>query len=202
MNSISKMIKAKSISFCDMLVRNFLVLGLSEKEVVILMLLYINQDNGQILCSASISSKVTLSPLEVEETLINLIQKGFITLDIDNDGHEYYSLDLLIEKLGDIIEDEDKVSNQDFILQSIIDYAEVTYAKNLSMNDTMIIKEWLKESYSEEEMKEAILDSLKAKKAHLRYADSILINSKKAKKVSNVMSDEDALILKSLYGKK
>ena len=67
----------------------------------------------------------------------------------------------------------------------------------------MIINNWIDLSYSFDEIKKAILDSLKAKKLHLKYADAILANRSVKEKRETVEYDEEIKsMLDAMYAKK
>lgn len=67
----------------------------------------------------------------------------------------------------------------------------------------MIINSWLDLGYSYNEIKTAVLDSLKAKKLHLKYADAILANRKTQSSRTMVEYDEDIKkMLDAMYVKR
>lgn len=203
MNNIGKLIKAKTISFNDMLVRYYHRLGLSEQEAMIIMLLYIQQDEeSSILSTSNLLPKVSMSEDELAGNILKLVQRGYIEIIVNNSGKESFSLDLIFDKLGNLLEGndkEEKSSARD--VQNIVAYCESSYQKTLSTNDLIIINHWFDEGYQEADIKQAVLDSLKAKKMHLKYADAILANrNKKRTPVAEV--DEDLkTMLESLYVK-
>ena len=63
----------------------------------------------------------------------------------------------------------------------------------------MIINNWIDLNYTLDEMKQAILDSLKAKKMHIKYADAILANRKKERKQEVEVDDDIKQLLQSVY---
>ena len=77
------------------------------------------------------------------------------------------------------------------LLSQLILYVEATYAKPCSPADLAIVNHWLDLGYSSEAIKSAILEGLKAKKRHLRYADAILANKKTESERETVTYDED-----------
>ena len=92
-------------------------------------------------------------------------------------------------------------NDRQVVLQEMVEYIEKCYQKVLSSSDLMIINNWLDLNYNIDEMKQAVLDSLKAKKMHLKYADAILVNRKKERvQVSNVDEDIKSM-LESVYVK-
>ena len=72
------------------------------------------------------------------------------------------------------------------LLSQIVLYIETTYAKVLTSADLMIIHHWIDLGYTLDEIKKAVLDSLRAK-----YADAILANRKATSNRPTVQYDED-----------
>ena len=205
MNNIGKLIKSKTISFNEMLIRFYTKLNLNETEAMILMVLYVQQDDtGEVLSTDVLKSKVSLNEEELSNVILSLINKGYIELLIDDKGKEIFSIDNVIDKLGAIISSNDSIidkNDRQVVLQEMVEYIEKCYQKVLSSSDLMIINNWLDLNYNIDEMKQAVLDSLKAKKMHLKYADAILVNRKKERvQVSNVDEDIKSM-LESVYVK-
>ncbi len=206
MNNIGKLIKAKTISFNEMLIRHYKKLKLNEKEAMILMLLYVQQDEGNSLLSTeNLISKVTLTEDELSSTIVKLVQEGYIELLINDDGKESFNMDKVIDILGNYLADKDDsttVTSRSVELSEIVEYAEKCYQKVLTSNDLMIINHWLDLNYSLEDIKQAILDSLKAKKLHLKYADAILVNRKKERTKVTEVDEDIKQMLQSVYVKR
>ncbi len=205
MNNISKLIKSKTISFNEMLIRYYTRLNLSETEAMILMVLYVQQDDtGEVLSIDKIINKVSLNEEELSVKIVELIQKGYIELLIDENGKEKFSIDNVIEKLGNIIdsnEPNNDKKDRTSALNELVEYIEKTYQKVLNANDLMIINNWLDNNYKLDEIKQAILDSLRAKKMHLKYADAILVNRKKERAIVNDVDEDIRNMLETVYVK-
>lgn len=206
MNSIGKLIKAKTISFNEMLIRHYKKLGLNEQEAMIIMHLYIQQDEGDSLLSvSSLKTKTTLSDDELSNIVLKLVQEGYIELLISDDGKETFNLDKIIDKLGEYLTDNDAnktETDRTVALQEIVSYAEQCYQRVLSTSDLMIINHWLDLNYSLNDIKQAILDSLKAKKLHLKYADAILVNRKKERNQVTEVDEDIKQMLQNVYVKR
>ena len=191
MNSIGKLIKAKTISFNEMLIRHYKKLRLNEQEAMILMHLYIQQDEGDSLLSIStLKEKVTVSEEVLSNIILKLIQEDYIELSISNDCKETFNLDKVIDMLGEYLTDNDSnkpETDRTITLQTIVSYAENCYQKVLSSSDLMI--------------EQAILDSLKAKKLHLKYADAILVNRKKERTKVTEVDEDIKQMLQNVYVK-
>ena len=203
MNNIAKLIKSKTISFNEMLIRYYRTLDLNEIEAMILMVLYTEEDDlCDVLSVEELKSKVSLNETELSETLFILVQKGFIELLIDETGHETFNLEPAIKKLGEKVSSGDNNNNnnsREDLIHEIVGYIENCYQKVLNPSDLIIINNWIDLNYTIDEMKQAILDSLKAKKMHIKYADAILANRKKERKQEVEVDDDIKQLLQSVY---
>lgn len=202
MNNIGKLIKAKTISFNEMLIRYYHTLGLNETEAMILMVLYVGQDDlSDVLSVEELKNKVSLDENTLSQVLLELVQKGFIELLIDDEGHETFNLEATIEKLGEVINrgEHSEENEKEAQIREIVSYIENCYQKILGPSDLLVINNWLSLNYTIEEMKQAVLDSLKAKKMHIKYADAILANRKKERSQSVEVDEDMKQLLQSVY---
>lgn len=207
MNNLAKLIKSKVISFTDSILENYHALGLDETEAIILINLYRQQEEGnEFLRISDLIAKMSIDERHASEKVLRLVQFGYISLEITEDGCEKFSLDQTFEKLGDLLEKGKTNSPYDHqkLLQQVVMYTESLYAKALNAAELEIINHWIEDGYTYDEMKAAILESLKAKKMHLRYADAILVNQRKQKKRFENAQPDPALkaILDQVYVKK
>ncbi len=205
MNSVARLIKSKTISFTEELITNYKQLKLNEQETLVLILLYRKLDKSDNIISINeLANSMTLSIEELSDVVISLVNRGFI--DLESVEAEAYNLDGAINALAQLLDVEDDSSNslknrQD-ILSQIVLYVETTYAKLCSPADLQVINSWLDSGYSFDEIKKAILDSLKAKKLHLKYADAILASRKTNDRVEVEYDEEIRKMLDSMYVKK
>lgn len=206
MSSVERLIKSKTISFSEELLSNYKLLKLNETECIILIFLYRKLDqHDNVLSIEQLQEKMTLTSDEISNIVIGLVNKGFIDIDME-DTTESFSIDKTIERLAKLLDtdnSENSLKERQDLLSQIVLYIETTFAKTLSPADLMIINNWIDLGYSYEEIQKAILDSLKAKKMHLRYADAILANRAEKKNREVVEYDEDIKkMLDAIYVKK
>ena len=173
---------------------------------MVLLLLYIQQEeNNQQLLLSNLELQMSLSQDEISAIILGLIQKGLIELTIQEDHKEYFNIDNLFDQLGLAIDEDhehDKTLERKENIQIVSSFVESTYGRPVNNNDLIIINNWLDLGYSIEEIKEAILDSLKAKKLHLRYADAILASRNKKRETVDEIDEEAAELLAGIYVKK
>ena len=203
MNSIAKLIRSKTISFNEMMIRYYKKLGLNEVETMVLMHLYMQQEDSSVLSVGDIKDNVSISENELSNLIVNLIQKGFIELLIDDTGKETYNLNPVVEKLGNIIEGNSENENNNVgDVQEITSYIETSFGRVLNNNDLKLVNEWINQGYSVEEIKEAVILSLRAKKTHLKYVDAILSNHHREREKVTVVDEEMKQLLDTVYVKR
>ena len=205
MTSVARLIKAKTISFTEEIITHYKELNLTETEAIVLIFLFRKlDDQDNILSTSALTKKMTLSEDELSNLVVGLVQKGFIEISME-EGVESFELDGVYEALAAVLNQENTtafIDRQD-MLSHIVLYVETTYAKPCAPADLMIINSWLDLGYSYNEIKTAVLDSLKAKKLHLKYADAILANRKTQSKRTMVEYDEDIKkMLDAMYVKR
>lgn len=141
----------------------------------------------------NLAEKMTLNENDISQLLIHLVKLGYVELLI-SEGEEVFHLDGAYDAIANAMSENEQTSKyksrQDLLSQLIL-YVEATYAKPCSPADLAIVNHWLDLGYSSEAIKSAILEGLKAKKLHLRYADAILANKKTESERETVTYDED-----------
>lgn len=206
MTSVARLIKAKTISFTEEMIKNYSKLKITEIEAMLLIHLYHQLDsNNNLLSVKDLTLKMSIDEDSISKYVISLIQKGFVELEL-NEGEEIFKLDGTYEAIARLLDDQEEDNifkdRQDLISQVIL-YIETTYARPCTPADLMIVNNWLDLGYSFQDIKKAILDSLKAKKLHLKYADAILASRKKQENRETVVVDADLKkMLDEMYVKK
>ena len=133
MNNIAKLIKAKTIDFTQVLIKHYKAIGLNETSAVIVVkLYYLAEENDNFLELEKLAKEVTIAIEELGDLIIELVNKGYIELTLDDNGKETFTLDGVIEKLGVVI---DKESSDDLFdvrqekMSLIVSYVEATFCK-------------------------------------------------------------------------
>lgn len=204
MNNIGKLIKSKTISFNETLIKNYVNLNLNETEAMILMVLYNQQTEGnEYLSIKSLKNRVSISEENLSNYVMLLVQKGMIEIFIDEDGNETFNLDQIINKLGEVL-DNNKTEEYDktFYVNEIVSFCEKVFVKPLTSADLLVINEWVNNQYDLEEIKRAILQTTKVQKQSLKYADAILISKQNAKRTPTEVDPKIKEMIDSIYVKK
>lgn len=210
MSIITRLISEEMVSFVDVLIEHYPKLKLDETNVLILILLFKQKKNGiNFLSPKTLSKKMSIRLEECSARIVELVESGFIEIDYSQkSGKESFNLNPTLKKLEKLFDQEEIVekkieTNQE--VKSVIQMVEQEYHRPLSSYELDIINVWiLEEQYSTEDIKLALLESLKAKKSSLRYVDMILLNQQRTKlRPKDTKKDEELeMIINKVYEKK
>lgn len=206
MNKMGKLIKAKMIDFIGILIKNYRLINLDEVDTILIAkLYYLAEEHNTFLDLKRIAKEMRIAENDLANHVLTLVSKGYIELDIKEDGKECFSLDGVIDKLGLVLENDQTVviEEREEKLSMIVNYIESVYLRNCTANDLMIVNNWLDLGYDYEMIKNAVLQSVKLNKLNLKYVEAILA-SKKAKEVKPKLEIDDELVdlLNNAYVKK
>jgi DNA replication protein DnaD len=175
------------ISFKEVIVKNYKKIGLNEIETMVIILLYEQKKTNNTLSIQALLELVTLSEYDLSTMIVNLVERGYVELVIEDNMEEHFLLTPTIEKLGEVLEQNDKKPrNFDLELAKVVSYIESLYQKQLAINDFKVIDRWVEEGYTFEQISDAVLESLKAKKTNVKYVDAILVGRKSHEKATNI----------------
>ena len=187
MNNYSKLINSHMISFKEALVKNFKKIDLNEIEAMVIILLYEQKKINNTLSIESLLEQVTLSEYDLSSMIVNLVGRGYIELVIEDNMEEHFFLTPTIDKLGEVLEQNDKKTHSnDIELSKTVNFIESVFQKQMTLNDLKIIDRWLEEDFSFEEITNTVLECVRLKKTNVKYVDAVLISRKKHEKATNV----------------
>lgn len=187
MNNYSKLINSHMISFKEALVKNFKKIDLNEIEAMVIILLYEQKKINNTLSIESLLEQVTLSEYDLSSMIVNLVERGYIELVIEDNMEEHFFLTPTIDKLGEVLEQNDKKTHSnDIELSKTVNFIESVFQKQMTLNDLKIIDRWLEEGFSFEEITNTVLECVRLKKTNVKYVDAVLISRKKHEKATNV----------------
>jgi len=187
MNNYSKLINSHMISFKEALVKNFKKIDLNEIEAMVIILLYEQKKINNTLSIESLLEQVTLSEYDLSSMIVNLVERGYIELVIEDNMEEHFFLTPTIDKLGEVLEQNDKKTHSnDIELSKTVNFIESVFQKQMTLNDLKIIDRWLEEGFSFEEITSTVLECVRLKKTNVKYVDAVLISRKKHEKATNV----------------
>lgn len=194
----------KVISFRLALLDSYKKLGLNENETMVILLIdYLLSQGNSLITSDLLSLKMTLQPEEIDGILVELLNKKYLSYKTEEG-----KLVTSIENIRKIVYSEMKktltwevkkesVQKDESLISDLYSLYEDKASQPLSPleKDTMV--SWLKNGYSEEEIKNAVLDTARFKKLTIREAERTL----KAKRRAKDLSEEGVSAIKDNYDK-
>lgn len=207
MNRIAKLIKAKTIDFTQVLIQNYKVIGLNETSaMVVAKLYYLAEENDNFLELEKLAKEVTINMEQLGDLIIDLVNKGYLELTLDNNGKETFSIDGTIEKIALILDNgsnDEVLSVRQEKLSLVVTYVETTFSKTCSASDLVIINVWLDSNYEYDDIKNAVFKAFQLGKYNLKYVDAILASKASHQANSNIEVDEEIkALLDGAYVKK
>lgn len=177
-NNLINLLRDKPVYIPKVLFKNYRLLNITDSEIIIIMLL-ISYGDKVMYNPEEFSKEINFSKHEIMKIINNLIEKNIISLVIEKSNRktcEYISLDLLYDKLFNIIIDKNDSHEED---NSIFSIFESELGRMLSPMEYEQIKEWMTSGNNNEliicALREAVLKGV----GNLRYIDSILNDWKK-----------------------
>lgn len=179
--------KLSSIDFNSLLLNNYKRLKISEKELVVLLLINNLLNNGNELITADLLSlKMNLSSDEIDEIMCSLVEKNYLSfVSVDKDENK---LQTSLENLNRILYREltKTILGNEFIksaednkkVEQLYEMFSLALKRNLAPLELAKIDDWLKEGYSCEEVSYALKKAQQDKKLTFR---NIEINLRKSK---------------------
>ena len=170
---LKELLNARSINIYLVWLKEYRRLGLDEVELVILMNLFLDNENGiYVLKFKKLTQRMSISVNECEEKMQGLMNKGFVEIRVEYDKQnratEYFDLNPTLKMLEKLysLEAEDEKN------QKIISMIEHQLGSALSPNDINVVLSW--KSYSYEEIMEADSKALANGVVSVNYINSIL----------------------------
>lgn len=169
------------------LIDNYKKIGLDEKDVSIILVVFsLKQKGVKLITPDIISLKMTLEFSEVDSKFTNLIKRGYLLLEDENNFS--ISIQPLNKKLMDVFyenlkrEEMSESYNKD--LNQILVIFENEFGRALSQFEVNSIKEWFEQGNSVSVIKEALNVATLAKVKTVRYIDKILLEWKRREEIA------------------
>ena len=173
----------------NLIVPNYLIKYQSKLDLnideFIMILYFLNNKERSIFNPKKISEDLYLDQNSVLETLNNLQEKGYITIEISKENkiiEEYISLDMLFAKINSFLVDNEKNN----IATDIYSKIEKEFGRPLSPVELETISNWVESKISTDLIESALKEAILNNAASIRYIDKILFEwNKKGYKNSN-----------------
>ena len=208
-----------AVSFHYVLLDCYKRLGITETGLsVILMIDHLIEQGNTFINSDMLSLKMNLKPTEIDKELTELVKKNYLTYDTV-EGKLTVSLNNLKDKVYALFKEtmDREASNltdksQEKALSEIHSFYEEHLNRSLSPLEQSTINEWLDARYTLDEIKNALLDTLRSGKKSFRAIEKTLKSARKAEDIlkegSSAVSDTwdkdieaTIAIAKDLWGK-
>lgn len=180
MEHIEEILREKPIILPRYLFNNYIRLGITSEELIILIFVIDRGDKAEYNPEA-ISTALCLDKFKVMELLDSLSQKKIIEVVVeknkDGKSGEYISLDLMYKKIINII--LAKEESKTFDNGDIFSIFESEFGRPISSMECQIIKGWIDDKFSHELIMEALKEAIYNGATSLKYIETILYSWRK-----------------------
>lgn len=196
MSQYYELIKKELIDFDKILIDKYNLLELNETETMILLKLHrLLKDDNKKLDAELLEPLMSIDKMKISRFMVDLVQKGFLTLSIDKDGNESFSLDETYKRISNIIDrkEENEIKQKEVKLaKKVVNLIEQEFKQSVSPIDLEIINHWLiVEKYDYEKIKEAVYKAVKSRKFAVKYVDVMLTQKNTVKKEEKLEDLQD-----------
>lgn len=168
------LISEKPVVVPKIFLKNYRKLNITETEFVVILMI-MDQGIKIINDPISIANEINMDRMTVMETISDLVEKNLLSIISEKSNRktlEYLSLELLYEKLINIVKD---VPEKDVSVSgSVFEVFEKELGKTLSPMQYEQIKEWIGRGVSEELIIEALKETVINGANSFRYIDTII----------------------------
>ncbi len=199
MDKYYELIKNNVIDFNDLLLEQYYLLGLKEVDVVLLIKLHhlIDKDINTISIS-KLFSKMSINEEELSDCLVKLIDMDYISISLNKEKKEEYSLNGTYKKLSFLLSTNENDKKDQLVQERVrvtIKKLESKLNKMLSPLELQMINRWFYEyNYDYDNIDKAINKALSNKNCGVKYIDRTLYNL-----INTNEHNEDLNDLKKLF---
>lgn len=176
-----------AVGFEFLLLDSYKQLGLKEDEVIVcLMIDHLSEQGNSFIDANILSLKMSLSMKEIDNAMSSLITKGYLVYGHDQDEKLITSLEPLKEKIKkefafSLLQEQNDSYNKEKedIKARLLSLFEERFSRTLTPLEINTIKEWLDNGYTEDNIRNALLDALNGKKKTIRAVNKILVSRRK-----------------------
>jgi len=192
------LLKNNIIEFDRLLLEKYSALNLDETNTIILIKLNKFLRQGKRSLSAEeLSDTMKISKTEAAKRIVDLVNNGFITLELSNvDQKEVFSLDETYKRLSYLLEGVKQTNLENNVNEKIketVQMLEREFKKILSPMELEMVSRWYMDyKYSDEKIEAAIIKTLGYKNRSIGYADRLLrIKNEETKTEENHAAGEN-----------
>ncbi|MDY6431142.1 MAG: hypothetical protein SPL00_05120 [Bacilli bacterium] len=164
----------KLFDYVGYLLKKYKYMGISEDELVVLILIFdLLNDRNKLITPDILALRMTKKKTEIQKILNSLLEKKFIVYENSKKGLKT-SIDPLKKKLLkryslEINRSDEENEERAEIISNLEDFFQEKLNRKLLPIEFEQLNVWLDSCYSEEEIKNAALDCFKEKKTAFYY---------------------------------
>jgi DNA replication protein len=193
-----------AVDFRYVLIDSYKKMGLSEDELaVVLSIDHLIEQGNSLVTADNLAMKMTFKTEKIDQLMVSLVNKGYLVYDTSS-GKMKTSLEPLKEKIYAVFQkslqrDQANLMSEERNerLSKLIAFFEGKLNRTLSPLETQTMGEWLDSGYQDDEITNALLDSLRQNKKNLRAVDKCL----RAKRAADDVAKEGATGVNANYDK-
>ena len=172
--------KGKYIDWKSLLLSKYKSLDIKEEEVLIILMIDFCLQNGETVITPDVLAlKMNYDQNTIDKYLSILFNKGYITLDSNEEGKLQTSLNgLKYILISSLLNNEETPAKEEKDLEkekNIFDLFETKFGRPLSFIEMETMNKWFEEGVGDDKILLALNEAIKAKKKNIRYIDKILL---------------------------
>lgn len=176
----------EAIDFQYILLENYKKLGITEKQLsVILMIEHLTRQGNSLVTADLLSLKMNFKVSELDATLVELVKRDFLAYEMVG-SDLVTSLEPLRDKLYrlfqlDVAREKQNLQNAErsSLLSGLYSYFEKRLNRTLSPIEQDTLSTWLDDAYSETDIKSALEEAIASGKRTFKSIDRLLRTSRK-----------------------
>lgn len=177
---MSKTPTADLFDYESYLLKNYKYLGISEDELVVLVLIIdLLKDGNKLLTAELLALRMTKKKEEIDKILLSLMEKGYLVYESTKKGLRT-SIEPLRKKLIkrytlELNRSEEELEERNELINSLRDFISEKLNRKLLPVEYEVMNIWLNSCFSEEDIKNAVEDCLKVGKSSFYYFNIKLV---------------------------
>ena len=175
-----------AVSFRGTILDCYKKLGLSENELVVILVIdRLLEQGNTFFTSQDLAMKMSLSAPEIDKIMAGLFQRNLITLE-SMGGESSWSIDNVKKQVrSEFVKqfslEQDAAMNKELEARraSLLKFFEEKMGKTLSPLEKDSLNGWINADFTDEEIKDALIDAKQQGKTSIRAVDKILRNRRR-----------------------
>ncbi|MFI3251691.1 MAG: DnaD domain protein [bacterium] len=180
-------------------------MNLTEQEVIVVLnLIELYKNNQSTLAVSSLSKKLNMSNDVCSNSLNGLLNKGYISLNIEytksGKAKEVFDIDDIVTTISKMMNEEiktEKIHESENLIKIVIDFLEKTLNKSLSPFELDLVLSWIDDGETLDSISKAVDISVSKGINNLKYIDKVILGSKN--NPDAVVDEESSKVLDDIF---